>query len=112
MVHQEQGTLDLYLTSNAGITRGTLHSYLLSTCNCQYTCNKASVLGPTSGSFSYKMRIMLFSYLYRFGDRLYGLVVRVSWLQIQRSRVRFPALPDVLRSRWSGTGSTQPREDN
>jgi hypothetical protein len=27
-------------------------------------------------------------------------------LQIQRSRVRFPALPDFLRSSGSGTGST------
>jgi hypothetical protein len=35
-----------------------------------------------------------------------------SWLQIQRSWVRFPALPDFLRSSGSGTGSTQPREDN
>jgi hypothetical protein len=34
------------------------------------------------------------------------------WLQIQRSRVRFPVLPDFLRSRGSGMGSTQPREDN
>jgi hypothetical protein len=34
------------------------------------------------------------------------------WLQIQRSHVRFPALPDFLRSSWSGTGPTQPREDN
>jgi hypothetical protein len=34
------------------------------------------------------------------------------WLQIQRSRVRFPALSDFLRSSGSGTGSTQPREDN
>jgi hypothetical protein len=34
------------------------------------------------------------------------------WLQIQRSRVRFSALPDFLRSSGSGTGSTQPREDN
>jgi len=33
------------------------------------------------------------------------------WLQIQRSRVRFPALPDFLSSSGSGTGSTQPRED-
>jgi hypothetical protein len=32
-----------------------------------------------------------------------------SWLQKQRSRVRFPALPDVQCSRGSGTGSTQPR---
>jgi hypothetical protein len=35
-----------------------------------------------------------------------------SWLQIQRSRVRFPALRDSLRSSGCGTGSTQPREDN
>jgi hypothetical protein len=34
------------------------------------------------------------------------------WLQIQRSQVRFPALPDFLRSSGSGTGSTQPREYN
>jgi hypothetical protein len=34
------------------------------------------------------------------------------WLQIQRSRVGFPALPDFLRSSGFGTGSTQPREDN
>ena len=26
------------------------------------------------------------------------------WLQIQRSRVRFPALPDFLSSNGSGTG--------
>jgi hypothetical protein len=35
-----------------------------------------------------------------------------SWLQIQRSRVRFPAIQDFLRSSGSGTGSTQPNEDN
>jgi hypothetical protein len=34
-----------------------------------------------------------------------------SWLQIQRTRVPFPALPDFLRS-GSGTESTQPRVDN
>jgi hypothetical protein len=34
-----------------------------------------------------------------------------SWLQFRRSWVLFPALPDFLRSRGSGTGSTQPRED-
>jgi hypothetical protein len=37
---------------------------------------------------------------------------QISWLQIQRSRVRFPAVPDFLRSSGSGTGSTQPREYN
>jgi hypothetical protein len=35
-----------------------------------------------------------------------------SWLQIQRSQVLFPALPDYLRSNGSGTRSTQPREYN
>ena len=34
------------------------------------------------------------------------------WLQIQRSRVRFAALPDFMSSSGSGTGSTQPREVN
>jgi hypothetical protein len=42
----------------------------------------------------------------------YGLYYRGPplWLQIQRSRVRFPALPDFQRSSGSGKGSTQPRE--
>jgi hypothetical protein len=35
-----------------------------------------------------------------------------SWLQINRSRVRFPALQDFVSSSGSGTGFTQPREDN
>jgi hypothetical protein len=35
-----------------------------------------------------------------------------SWLQIQRLQVRFPALPDFLRSSASGMGFTQPRERN
>jgi hypothetical protein len=34
---------------------------------------------------------------------------QISWLQTQRSLVRFPVLPDFLRSSGSGTGSTQPR---
>ena len=34
------------------------------------------------------------------------------WLQIERSRVRFKALPDFLSSSGSGTGPTQPREVN
>ena len=32
------------------------------------------------------------------------------WLQIQRSRVRFPALPDFLRGIGPGTVYSQPRE--
>jgi hypothetical protein len=34
------------------------------------------------------------------------------WLQIERSRVRFPVLPRFLRSSGSGMGSTQTREYN
>jgi hypothetical protein len=37
--------------------------------------------------------------------------VSANFLQILRSRVRFPALPDFLRSSGSGTGPTQLRED-
>jgi hypothetical protein len=33
---------------------------------------------------------------------------QTSWLQTQRSPVRFPMLPDFLRSSGSGTWSTQP----
>jgi hypothetical protein len=42
-------------------------------------------------------------------DRLRGLVVGVTGY---RSRVRFSALPNFLRSSGSGTGTTQPREYN
>jgi hypothetical protein len=35
-----------------------------------------------------------------------------SWLQSQRSLVRFPALPDFLRSSGSAKGSTQLRAYN
>jgi hypothetical protein len=33
-------------------------------------------------------------------------------MQVQKSRVRFLALPDFIRSSGPGTESTQPREDN
>jgi hypothetical protein len=36
------------------------------------------------------------------------LLFQTSWLQTQRSRVRFPALPDFLSSSGSGAGSIQP----
>jgi hypothetical protein len=36
------------------------------------------------------------------------LVARLPGLQTHRSQVRFPALPDVLSSSESGTGSIQP----
>jgi hypothetical protein len=43
-------------------------------------------------------------------DRPCGLVVRVA--TDPEVRVRFPTLPDFLRSSGSGTGSTRPREYN
>jgi hypothetical protein len=42
---------------------------------------------------------------------LCGLVTRDPGYR-SRGPVRFPALPDFLRSSGSGTGSTQPREYN
>jgi hypothetical protein len=46
--------------------------------------------------------------------RLGGVQIRCPSTnpQIHRARVRFPALPDFLRSSGSGTGSSQPREYN
>jgi hypothetical protein len=42
--------------------------------------------------------------LQKHADRLCGLVIKSPWLQIQRSRVRFPELPDFLRSSRSARG--------
>jgi hypothetical protein len=39
-------------------------------------------------------------------------VTNQNVINVQRFWVRFPTLPDFLRSSGSGTGSTQPREDN
>jgi hypothetical protein len=46
------------------------------------------------------------------GSEKYMDSARDKWYSGQRSRVRFPALPDFLRSGGSGTGSTQPPEDS
>jgi hypothetical protein len=53
-----------------------------------------------------------FVYMWLFNRRPLWSGGQSSWLQSQRTRVRFLALPDFLRSSGSGTGSTQPREDN
>jgi hypothetical protein len=57
-------------------------------------------------------RLHIKEWYIRLLDRLCGLVVRVPGYRFSRSRVPFPSLPDFLRSSGSGTGSTQPREDN
>jgi hypothetical protein len=47
-------------------------------------------------------------------DLMFASVVQWSELPATHpeARVRFPELPDFLRSDLSGTGSTQPREYN
>jgi hypothetical protein len=45
-------------------------------------------------------------------DRICGLVVSVPGYRSRGPGFDSPALPDFLRSGESGTGSTQPREDN
>ena len=66
--------------------------------------------GP-EGKQSYSSTLSLNSALCKGGPPLWSSGQSFS-LQIQRSRVRFPALPDFLSSRGSETGSTQPREVN
>ena len=56
-------------------------------------------------------RASILLYIYIVGPPLWSSG-QSFWLQIQRSRVRFPALPDLLCISGSGTGSTQPREVN
>jgi hypothetical protein len=50
-----------------------------------------------------KLHMLIFIALYMKDDKYFSG---------QRSWVRFPALPDFLRSSRSGTGSTQPHEYN
>jgi hypothetical protein len=76
------------------------------------------LFGTTYGlprAISTRSRIaMCVAFIARVWNRMYTGVPTASgsWLQINRSGVRFPALPDFLRSSGSGTGSTQPREYN
>jgi hypothetical protein len=43
---------------------------------------------------------------------IYQTIGSPLWSSDQNSCVRFPGLPNFLRSSWSGTGSTEPHEDN
>jgi hypothetical protein len=51
-------------------------------------------------------------FYFKFSGPLLWSSGQSTWLQIQRSRVLFPALPDFLKSSGCGMGSTQPREYN
>jgi hypothetical protein len=57
---------------------------------------------------------ILYVPLFCFSDISFNLWFRGQSyrLQIERSLVRFPTLPELLRDNWPGTGSTQPPEDN
>ena len=57
----------------------------------------------------YKSSLQFVSSVIFFGPPLWSSG-QSFWLQIERSRVGSPALPDFLSSSGSGTGSTQPRE--
>jgi hypothetical protein len=62
--------------------------------------------------FSHIMIVINYKNTKKKYDRLCGLVVRDTGYKSRGPRNRLPALPDFLRSSWSGTGSTQPYEDN
>ena len=62
--------------------------------------------------FGVQSKKELQNYLFLFIIHILWSSGQSFWLQIQRSRVPFPALPHFLSSSGSGTGSTQPREVN
>jgi hypothetical protein len=75
---------------------------------------KLALTSPTSGGRSIGMvrsrtQATEFSFFMdsKFSWRSKWSSSQSSWLQIRRSRVRFP---DIKKSSGSGTGSTQPRE--
>ena len=82
----------------------------------QHSCfeTSISVYHPTRRWISLPL-IYAFSYseaIVNVKDFRIWPALKSFWLHIQRSRVRFPALPDFLSNSGSGTGSTQPREVN
>jgi hypothetical protein len=85
--------------------------YNIVTCR-GYAWRKLRVLDGMIGFISTSVTISLNYNQYSAIERFNWSSGQCSCLQIQRSRVRFPALPDFLRSSGSGTGSTQPREYN
>jgi hypothetical protein len=74
-------------------------------------CTKLLSVSRDVGRVVYFSSLFIFSFFFYPGLPLWSSG-QSSWLQIQRPRVRFPALPDFLRSSGSRTGSNQPREDD
>jgi hypothetical protein len=70
--------------------------------------------------YRYRVMLVLLVYLLRASTPNMYVSFNLSVMSVrpplwscgQSSPVRFPALPDFLRSSGSGTGSTQPREYN
>ena len=73
--------------------------------NVRLGCSLFILLRIVTGEMSFVL------YIIKIGPPLWSSG-QTFWLQIQRSRVRFPAVPDFLSSCGSGMGSTQPREVN
>jgi hypothetical protein len=74
--------------------------------NCYLKCDRCHTL-PLQSILRAK-KTVIFQSVY--GSQPLWSHVQSSWLQTQRSRVRFPVLPYFLSSSGSGTGSTQPHE--
>jgi hypothetical protein len=68
-----------------------------------------SSISSSSSSLSSSSSSSSSSYFYYYYCYYYWPTL---WSSGQRSRVRFPALRDLVRSSGSGTGCTQPRDDN
>jgi hypothetical protein len=99
---------------------------LRSTCNLFYLLGIESRLlrRPVPSLFIMQTRMSWLMISERKGQLLPGVTARsilpwtrkeewrqTSWLLTQRSRARFPALPDFLSRSGSGTGSTHPCEN-
>jgi hypothetical protein len=72
-------------------------------------CARLLITGHPQQKFVSKSHFIYFSRHLSDPKRQSG---QSSRLLTQRSRVRFPALPYFLRNSRSGTGSTQPHDDN
>ena len=89
-------------TCNVVMVRNCEHSLLLSASSLHL---QITVLA-TFGLINCRTQLICGRYMFLWSSG------QSFWLQIQRSRVRFPALPDFLSGSGSGTGYTQPREVN